>query len=227
MIDSKVAYTTDLLIFGIDSRESDNLRSLPKKYFSILLVKRNKEPFMNKWCLPGGFVNSDETSKEASIRILKKETSLSNVYMQQVGVYDSVNRDPRGRVISSSYMALIDRTILKEELDLPLNVYGKCERLTTSKPWTAYLKIADEITGSIIKLVSEDEISELKNNFNSFDELCAKKSGLEDGNTLLVGTNIYIFKKMNILKDNGSFKLIGLSFNTNSFDNSDKYSEWW
>ena len=72
---------------------------------------------MNKWCLPGGFVNSDETSKEASIRILKKETSLSNVYMQQVGVYDSVNRDPRGRVISSSYMALIDRTILKEELD--------------------------------------------------------------------------------------------------------------
>lgn len=66
-----------------------------------------------------------------------------------------------------------------------------------------------------------------KNNFNSFDELCAKKSELEDGNTLLVGTNIYIFKKMNILKDNGSFKLIGLSFNTNSFDNSDKYSEWW
>ena len=117
MIDSKVAYTTDLLIFGIDSRESDNLRSLPRKYFSILLVKRNKEPFMNKWCLPGGFVNNDETSKEASIRILKKETSLSNVYMQQVGVYDSVNRDPRGRVISSSYMALIDRTILKEKLD--------------------------------------------------------------------------------------------------------------
>lgn len=66
-----------------------------------------------------------------------------------------------------------------------------------------------------------------KNNFNSFDKLCAKKSELEDGNTLLVGTNIYIFKKMNILKDNGSFKLIGLSFNTNSFDNSDKYSEWW
>ena len=66
-----------------------------------------------------------------------------------------------------------------------------------------------------------------KNNFNSFDELCNKKSELEDGNTLLVGTNIYIFKKMNILKDNGSFKLIGFSFNTNSFDNSDKYSEWW
>ncbi len=116
MID-KIAYTTDLLIFGIDSRESDNLRSLPKKYFSILLVKRNKEPFMDKWCLPGGYVKKEETSKEASLRILEKETGLKDVYMQQVGVYDKVDRDPRGRTVSSSYMALIDRTILNQELD--------------------------------------------------------------------------------------------------------------
>ena len=117
MIDNKVAYTTDLLIFGIDSRDNSNLRSLPKKYFSLLLVKRTKEPFINQWCLPGGYVNSDETSKDASVRVLEKETGLKNVYMQQVGVYDSVNRDPRGRTISSSYMALIDRTLLVQELD--------------------------------------------------------------------------------------------------------------
>lgn len=117
MIDNKVAYTTDLLIFAIDSRDSSNLRSLPKKYFSLLLVKRNKEPFIDKWCLPGGYVKSDETSKEASIRILEKETSLKDVYMQQVGIYDSIDRDPRGRTISSSYMALIDRTLLMQELN--------------------------------------------------------------------------------------------------------------
>ena len=112
----KIDYTSDLLIFGIDSRVSSNVRSLPKKYFSILLVKRNKEPFNDKWCLPGGYVNSNETSKEASSRILKKETGLIGVYMQQVGIYDSINRDPRGRTISSSYMALIDRTILKQDI---------------------------------------------------------------------------------------------------------------
>jgi len=112
----KIDYTSDLLILGIDSRVSGNVRSLPKKYFSILLVKRNKEPFNNKWCLPGGYVNSNETSKEAAIRILEKETSLKNVYMQQVGVYDSVDRDPRGRTVSSSYMALIDRSILNQDL---------------------------------------------------------------------------------------------------------------
>ncbi len=114
----KIDYTSDLLIFGIDSRESSNVRSLPKKYFSLLLVKRNKEPFNNKWCLPGGYVGIKETSKEAAIRILEKETSLKDVYMQQVGVYDAVKRDPRGRTISSSFMALIDRTILKQELSM-------------------------------------------------------------------------------------------------------------
>ncbi len=114
---SKIEYTTDLLIFGIDSRQNDNLRSLPKKYFSILLVKRNKEPFINSWCLPGGYVLDDETSKEASCRVLEKETGLKGVYMQQVGVYDKVDRDPRGRTISTAYMALVDRTILNQDLE--------------------------------------------------------------------------------------------------------------
>ncbi len=113
----KVDYTSDLLIFGIDSRIDNNVRTLPKKYFSILLVKRSKEPFKNKWCLPGGYVNIDETSFEASTRILTKETGLSNVYMQQVGVYDRKDRDPRGRTISSAYMALIDRTMLHNKLN--------------------------------------------------------------------------------------------------------------
>ncbi len=112
----KIDYTSDLLIFGIDSRVENNVRALPKKYFSILLVKRNKEPFINAWCLPGGYVKENETSKDAVLRILTKETGLSDVYMQQVGVYDSVDRDPRGRTISSAYMALVDRTLLTDEL---------------------------------------------------------------------------------------------------------------
>lgn len=87
-----------------------------KKFFSILLVKRNKEPFMNKWCLPGGFISIYEASIDASSRVLKKETGLENVYMQQLRVNDSVDRDPRGRVVSVSYMALIDRTLLSSDL---------------------------------------------------------------------------------------------------------------
>lgn len=113
---SKVFYTTDLLMFGIDSRKGANTRALPRKYFSILLVKRGKKPFVDSWCLPGGYVADAETSRDATSRVLEKETGLTDVYMQQLKVNDSVDRDPRGRTISVSYMALIDRTILKSTL---------------------------------------------------------------------------------------------------------------
>ncbi len=110
-------YANDLVIFGVDSRRDDNLRVLPVKHLSVLLVKRSKEPDVGKWGLPGGFINLDETSKDASIRVLKKETGLDNVYMQQIGVNDLVSRDSRGRIISTTYMALVDRTLIKSELN--------------------------------------------------------------------------------------------------------------
>ena len=110
-------YTNDLVIFGVDSRRDDNLRSLPQKHLSVLLVQRKKEPEKNKWCIPGGFVELNETSKDATKRILKKETGLEDVYLQQIGVNDKVDRDPRGRIISTTYMALVDRTLISNQLN--------------------------------------------------------------------------------------------------------------
>lgn len=118
---SKVDYATDILIYSIDSRKNENSRGLPKKYFSILLVKRTKEPFKDMWCLPGGYVLEDETSYEAAKRILKKETNISACYMEQLSVFDDVKRDPRCRTISTTYISLIDKTKLKEDL----NEYAK------------------------------------------------------------------------------------------------------
>ncbi len=112
----ELKYATDILIFSVDSRKNDNCRELPKKYFSILLVKREKEPFKNKWCLPGGFVSNDETSYEAAKRILKKETNLSEFYIEELGTYDNINRDPRGRVVTNTYISLVDKSVIKESL---------------------------------------------------------------------------------------------------------------
>lgn len=109
-------YSTDILIFSIDSRDNTNCRELPKKYFSILLVKREKEPYKDSWCLPGGFVEENETSYEAAKRVLKKETNLTDVYIEQLCTFDAPNRDPRGNVISTSYMALIDKSKINQEL---------------------------------------------------------------------------------------------------------------
>lgn len=111
-----IKYSTDILIYAIDSRKNSNLRELPSKHFSILLIKRDKEPFKNQWCLPGGFVKDDETSSQAAIRVLKKETNLTNTYIKQLGVFDDPKRDPRERIVSTAYMALIDKDKLTMEL---------------------------------------------------------------------------------------------------------------
>lgn len=110
-------YSTDILIFSIDSRTNNNCRQLPRKYFSILLVKREKEPFKDCWCLPGGFIENEETSYEAAKRVLKKETNLTDVYIEQLFTFDAPNRDSRGRIISTSYMALIDKNNVNEKLN--------------------------------------------------------------------------------------------------------------
>lgn len=116
MKEFNVGYANDLLIFGVDSRRENGIRSLPSKYMSILLVKREKDPDSLKWSLPGGFIESNETSREASVRVLEKETGLKNIYMQQIGVNDDIERDSRGRVVSTTYMALVDRTVITQEL---------------------------------------------------------------------------------------------------------------
>lgn len=167
----KVSYATDILIYSIDSRINDNCRGLPKKYFSILLVRREHEPFIGKWCLPGGYVKDNETSFEAAKRVLKKETNISNTYVEQLGIFDSVDRDPRGRTISSVYMALVDKNRIKDELsenskwfDIALEENnGKIEILLEDEEKIEIIiekeKVNKEANQYIYKLISQKNIA--------------------------------------------------------------------
>ncbi len=112
----KLSMTTDILIFGISNEEEKNYRKTDKKKMSILLVKRDNYPFKDKWCLPGGFVKIDEDLDEAPKRILKNETNVDDIYLEQLYTFGSVNRDPRMRIVSTSYMALIDKNCLKDKI---------------------------------------------------------------------------------------------------------------
>jgi len=105
----RLAVTVDVLVFSISNEETGNYRKTDDKKMSILLVKRDNYPFKDKWCLPGGFVKIDEDIDEAPSRILKSETNVDDIYLEQLYTYGSVNRDPRMRVISTSYMALVDK----------------------------------------------------------------------------------------------------------------------
>lgn len=112
----KLSMTTDILIFSVSDEVQENYRKLTKKHFSVLLVKRDNYPFKDKWCLPGGFVRIDEDIEDSAKRILATETNLHDIYLEQLYTFGNPNRDPRMRVVSTSYMALIDKNRLNEQI---------------------------------------------------------------------------------------------------------------
>ncbi len=91
----------DILLFTVDP-ELNNLK--------LLLIKRGNHPYMNCWALPGGFVGMDESAYIAANRELKEETGLEDIYLEQLYTYTQPKRDPRMRVISIAYIALIPMT---------------------------------------------------------------------------------------------------------------------
>jgi len=90
------ALTTDIVVFTL--RESR---------LNVLLIQRREPPFAGMWALPGGFVNIDEALEEAAQRELEEETGLKEGYLEQLYTYGNPDRDPRGRVITVAYFALI------------------------------------------------------------------------------------------------------------------------
>ncbi len=90
------AVTTDCIIFGFDAGE-----------IKVLLVERGIEPFRGRWAFPGGFLHMDENADECARRELFEETGLENVFIEQLYTFSDVDRDPRGRVITVSYYALV------------------------------------------------------------------------------------------------------------------------
>ncbi len=104
--------TVDMLIFTVTDQENKNYRKLPDKELRLLMVKRGDHPYIGQWALPGGFVREKESLEEAALRELKEETNIDNVYIEQLFSWGKVDRDPRTRVISVSYMSLIDSSSL-------------------------------------------------------------------------------------------------------------------
>ena len=102
----------DCIIFGFNEGE-----------ISLLLLKRNFEPAMGEWSLMGGFVQNNESVDDAAKRVLHELTGLENVYMEQVGTFGAIDRDPGERVISVAYYALININEYDRKLVQKHNAY--------------------------------------------------------------------------------------------------------
>lgn len=93
------AVTTDSVVFGYDGRD-----------LHILLIERGLEPFKGSWALPGGFLKMDETVEEGALRELREETGVANLFLNQFHVFSRVKRDPRERVITVAFYALVRKS---------------------------------------------------------------------------------------------------------------------
>ncbi|MBL4935640.1 NUDIX domain-containing protein [Clostridium sp. YIM B02515] len=107
--------TNDIIIFTTADIEEDNQRKVPKKGMQVILIKRDDYPYINKWALPGGFVDINESLQEGAKRKLKEKTGIDNVYMEQLYTFGDVDRDKRTRVISVGNMALVEKSSIKHD----------------------------------------------------------------------------------------------------------------
>src|SRR3989440_12207047 len=92
----RAALTVDCVVFGYDESE-----------LKVLLIERGLQPFKGHWALPGGFVRVEERLDDAARRELVEETGLKNVFLEQLYTFGAIDRDPRERVVSLAYYALV------------------------------------------------------------------------------------------------------------------------
>jgi 8-oxo-dGTP diphosphatase len=93
---ARAALTVDCVVFGLDDQD-----------LKVMLIQRDLNPYQGKWALPGGFVRVDETLDEAARRELQEETGLERVFLEQLYTFSDLDRDPRERVITVAYYALV------------------------------------------------------------------------------------------------------------------------
>ncbi len=177
--------TVDILVISVSNEETRNYRKTDKKKMSILLVKRDDYPYKDKWCLPGGFVDINEDIEEAPIRVLKRETNVDNIYLEQLYTFGSVNRDPRMRIVSTSYMALIDKNKLEGKLNENASWFDIVSINEKNNIVDVILNNGFEtITFSIKKILKEKttdsyKLVEVKNDKIAFDHTLVILTGLE------------------------------------------------
>ncbi|MDB4975884.1 MAG: nudF1 [Myxococcaceae bacterium] len=96
------ALSVDCVVFGLDEAG-----------LKLLLIERGREPFQGAYALPGGFVQMDETTEEAARRELEEETGLQTKFLEQLYTFSAVQRDPRDRVVTVAYFALVKPALVQ------------------------------------------------------------------------------------------------------------------
>lgn len=94
---ARPALTVDIVVFALDEED-----------LKVMLIQRDLPPYEGQWALPGGFVRVEESLEEAACRELEEETGLKDIFLEQLYTFGAVDRDPRERVVTVAYYALVN-----------------------------------------------------------------------------------------------------------------------
>lgn len=118
---SQISVTVDTVIFAL--RDDD---------LQVLLIKRGHAPYAGMWAIPGGYVESDESLENAAKRVLRDEAGVRDVHFEQLYTFGDLQRDPRGRVVTVTYFALVPA---------PLAVYAGSDN--TDAEWISVYALSE------------------------------------------------------------------------------------
>lgn len=149
--------TTDIVAFTVRNEDSRDYRKLPKKKLSVLLIKRDKYPYKNKWALPGGFAIRTESVEENAYRKLKEKAGIEDIALSQLKVFSRCDRDPRGWIISCAFIALAEE-----------NKYIIDKKDMSSEKW--FTVTYDEIDNNLFSLVLKNGDDKLSATIKEGDE---------------------------------------------------------
>lgn len=158
------AMTVDILVLTIHQEQLE-----------ILLISRKKPPFKGSWAIPGGFVEIDETLETAAKRELEEETHLKNLSLLPLKIFDTVDRDPRGRTISMAYWTFIsDRNAPIAGDDAAKSQWFPLSNLP--KLAFDHLEIIETLKKQLINFANNASWLSLANDFKVQDLVTALKS---------------------------------------------------
>ena len=158
---NNIYLSAEILLVSVSDIDTDNYRKTSKKVISILLEKRDKEPFKDMWNIPGLLLNDlNDTLFQCANRVLRDKVGIKdNIYLEQLYTFDRLNRDPKRRVITTSYIALIDKNKLKTQ---PKNTcWFNVEKYSNTSKWIKLTLSNGEETLNI-NIEIQDKTSDLK-----------------------------------------------------------------
>lgn len=178
----KMSITTDITLFSVSDQKQSNYRRKSEKCFSILLVKRDTAPFMNRYCIPGGFLSLDEKLLDSAKRVLFTEANIEDVYLEQFHTFSDIDRDVRGRVLSVSFIGLINKDRILNSLKTKASFYdleiSEEEDILTLHFWNDTVSFTAKVRKKLdsFGIVSFEEI---ENDHLAFDHLKVIATSLE------------------------------------------------